>query len=67
MGSRNLNYRAQEVQLVMSLKFHHAKTLSEVPLEVAIDAMTKVWRSCQGSSEQNRVASRIEGDGVIHL
>ncbi|MCM1982790.1 hypothetical protein [Lyngbya confervoides] len=61
MGSNNRDYRAQEAQLIMSLKFHHAKTLSEIPLDVAVNALTKVWRSCQPHLQNS-------GDeDVIHL
>ena len=60
MGSDNRDYRAQEAQLIMSLKFHHSKTLSEIPLEVAVNAVAKVWRSCQPHLKS-------QDDDVIHL
>ena len=40
------NLRAKEAQLIISLKFHYGKTLAELPLDVAVDAMVKVWESC---------------------
>ncbi|MEM9136773.1 MAG: hypothetical protein AAGB01_05435 [Cyanobacteria bacterium P01_F01_bin.42] len=39
-------YKAKEAQLIISLKFHYGPTLSEIPLDVAVDAMVKVWESC---------------------
>lgn len=33
-------------QLVISLKFHHSQTLSQIPLELAVQAITEVWNSC---------------------
>lgn len=48
VAKQNSNdYRSKEIQLMLSLKFHHEKTLGELPLDVAINAMTKVWASCQ--------------------
>ncbi|MCM1981516.1 hypothetical protein [Lyngbya confervoides] len=41
------DFRAKEAQLIISLKFHHASTLAEIPLEVAVSAIAKVWESCQ--------------------
>ena len=46
-----IDYRAQEAQLVISLKFHHSKTLSKLPLEVVLNAVLKVWDSCQTNSD----------------
>ena len=51
---------SQETQLIMSLKLHHAKILSQIPLEVAVSAMTKAWRSCQHPLDR-------QGDIDIHL
>lgn len=39
--------KAKEIQLTISLKFHHSKILSEMSLESAISAMTQAWQSCQ--------------------
>ena len=39
--------QAKEAQLIISLKFHHSKTISEIPLDVALKAMAKVWEACQ--------------------
>ncbi|MCG9891498.1 MAG: hypothetical protein MH252_10530 [Thermosynechococcaceae cyanobacterium MS004] len=33
-------------QLVISLKFHHGQTLSELPRDLALQAMNEVWESC---------------------
>ena len=33
-------------QLINSLKFHHRETLQEIPLEVAVRAMTAAWDTC---------------------
>ncbi len=52
--------RGKEAQLIMSLKFHHAQILEEIPLEVAVQAMTRVWRSCQGGESE-------QANDVIHL
>ena len=40
-------YRKQEAQLIIGLKFHYGKSLKDLPLDVAVDAMVKVWESCQ--------------------
>lgn len=41
-------------QLVISLKFHHAQTLSKMPLEMAVQAITEVWNSCnQGNGRSS--------------
>jgi hypothetical protein len=39
-------------QLVISLKFHHAQTLSKMPLELAVQAITEVWKSCNQDDSQ---------------
>lgn len=54
------DYKGQEAQLIMGLKHHFSQTLSEVPLEVAIQAVSKVWQSCQNESVTQR-------EDVIHL
>jgi hypothetical protein len=33
-------------QLVISLKFHHGQTLSQIPRDLALQAMNEVWESC---------------------
>ena len=57
-------FHAQEVQLVMSLKFHFRETLSKIPLDVALTAMSKVWESCQDDVDNDKtlVCSREEMD-----
>ena len=54
----------QEVQLVMSLKFHFFETLSKVPLDVALNAMAQTWESCQSHVDNDKtlVCSREEMD-----
>ena len=51
---------SQETQLIMSLKLHHAEILSQIPLGVAVSAMTKARRSCQHPLDR-------QGDIDIHL
>lgn len=46
------DYRLEEMQLIMSLKFHHSETLGDIPLEVALSAMSRVWMSCQKDVDQ---------------
>ena len=46
-------FHAQEAQLVMSLKFHFGETLSKAPLHVALNAMGKVWESCQDNEDDD--------------
>jgi hypothetical protein len=33
-------------QLVISLKFHHGQSLSQLPRDLALQAMNEVWESC---------------------
>ncbi len=40
-------------QLVISLKFHHPETLKKLPLELALQAMTEVWQSCNPDQQVN--------------
>lgn len=68
------NYRAKETQLIISLKFHYAETLKDIPIDVAVDAMVKVWESCQPKQTPNRRPGmmterprRIGGPNTIHL
>jgi hypothetical protein len=35
---------ALKKELVVSLKFHHAKTLQNMPLEAALEAMKEAWQ-----------------------
>lgn len=37
-------------QLVIRLKFHHAETIQQLPLNVALRAMEEVWYSCVNDS-----------------
>lgn len=60
MNDDNSDYRAQKAQLIISLKFHQSKTLSEMPLDVAIEALTQVWKSCQPKP-------KTKPDDVIYL
>ena len=53
------DYRAQEAQLIISLKFHHSKTLSHLPLDAVLNAVVKVWDSCQDNSE-------AQGNNVVN-
>ncbi len=55
-------YRALEAQLVIGLKFHFPDTLKNVPLDVALNAMRKVWASCQDKDD-----STGGGDQTIYL
>ena len=45
------DYRKQEAQLIIGLKFHYGKSLKDLPLDVAVDAMVKEWESCQDESQ----------------
>ena len=47
-------FRAQETQLVMGLKFHFSKTLSKAPLHVVLNAMAKTWESCQEDVDDDK-------------
>ena len=49
-------YREREAQLIIGLKFHYGKSLKDLPLDVAVDAMVKAWESCQDSEN-----ARTEG------
>ena len=60
MSDEHFDYRAQKAQLIMSLKFHQSKTLSKLPIDVAIDALTQVWESCQ-------LKPKTKPDDVIYL
>ena len=51
-------FRCQETHLITSLKFHFGKTLPKVPLNVALNAMLKVWESCQDNDDETLVCSR---------
>ena len=44
-SSRDAKHLQQ--QLLSSLKFHHRKTLQELPLDLALEAMMQAWNSCQ--------------------
>ncbi len=35
-------------ELIAGLKFHFRKTLTEMPLEVALLAMREAWKGCNG-------------------
>ena len=61
-------FHAQEAQLVMSLKFHFCETLSKVPLHVALNAMGKVWESCQNpvDDDSTLVCDRLDVDREIY-
>ena len=61
------HYRALEAQLVIGLKFHFPDTLKNVPLEVALRAMEKVWVSCQDKKGFKDDDSQDDGDKVIYL
>ncbi|WP_110984895.1 hypothetical protein [Acaryochloris thomasi] len=61
------NYQPQEAQLIMGLKHHFSKTLSEVPLDVAIQAVSKVWQSCQIEQDKKDMERGKREDDVIHL
>lgn len=37
-------------QLVISLKFHHSQTISQLPEDLALQAMHEVWLACQKGS-----------------
>ena len=39
--------KSLQQQLVTSLKFHHKKTLQQIPLEVALQAMMEAWNATQ--------------------
>ena len=56
------DYRAKEAQLIISLKFHYGTTLGELPLDVAVDAMVKVWESCQPKTEQPQQSAGLMSD-----
>ncbi|MEO0375346.1 MAG: hypothetical protein AAF329_12125 [Cyanobacteria bacterium P01_A01_bin.17] len=60
------NYQPQEAQLIMGLKHHFSKTVREVPLDVAIQAVSKVWQSCQIEREK-KDSEHGKKDDVIHL
>jgi len=45
-------------QLVISLKFHHAQTLSKMPLELAVQTINEVWNSC---NQDNSRPPRLGG------
>ena len=47
-------FHAHEAQLIMSLKFHFGETLSKAPLHVALNAMGKVWESCQNEADNDK-------------
>ena len=38
---------AKKTQFITSLKFHHAQTLSEMPLDLALKALVKAWQDSQ--------------------
>ncbi len=41
-----------EAKLIMGIRRKYSKLLSEVPLEVAVQAITVVWQSCQDQSDK---------------
>ena len=45
--NKSCEFHTQKIQLVMSLKFHVRETLSNLPLDVAVDAITDAWQFCQ--------------------
>ena len=65
MSDNNSAYRGQRAQLIMSLKFHQSKTLSEMPLDVALEVVTQVWESCQPKPSQP--SGQTKPDDVIYL
>jgi hypothetical protein len=38
-------------ELIASLKFHFRKSLTEMPLEVALLAMREAWKGCNGEQD----------------
>lgn len=52
--NKSCEFHAQEVQLVMSLKFHFRETLSKIPVDVALNAMSNVWESCQDDVDNDK-------------
>lgn len=63
------HHRALEAQLVIGLKFHYPDTLKNIPLDVALRAMAKVWESCQEKESNNSRPDNNMGaqDDVIYL
>ncbi len=52
--NESCEFRDQEAQLAMSLKFHFRETLSKIPLDMALNAMAKTWESCQEDSDNDK-------------
>ncbi len=50
-NKNSYHYCALEAQLAIGLKFHFPETLKKLPLEVALRAMEKVWKSCQDNDD----------------
>ena len=64
--------RAKAAQLIIGLKFHYGKTLEEIPLDVAVDAMVKVWESCNSQTSNpnglmDDAPRKISPPKTIHL
>ena len=57
--------KAKHTQLIISLKFHYSKTLSEMSLESALSAMTKVWQSCQESKPDDVKSLTQSSEGTM--
>lgn len=62
------------MQLAISLKFHHSKTLEKLPKEVAIQVIKEVWQSCHSkvgykaqSSVNNGGIAKNNGNNTIYL
>jgi hypothetical protein len=43
-------------QLVISLKFHHSETISQLPRDVVLQAINEVWESSEIGSNQRPIA-----------
>ena len=52
--NKSCGIHPQEAQLITSLKFHFSKTFTEVPLDVALNAMSKAWESCQDETDNDK-------------
>lgn len=53
------------MQLAISLKFHHSKTLEKLPKEVVMQVIQEVWQSCHpevGHRTQNSDNKDVELD-----
>ena len=47
-------FYAQEAQLITSLEFCVSDQLSKIPLDIALNAMIKVWDACHGNSYNDK-------------